>query len=94
MLEITLHGTHAADLSFVKQLDPAFAPASRRDDVAHLTVNFLSRKHAFFEQDRAGNVWADPVVCMTDLAASGFDHQADDLLHHLLSVREAAFKEL
>lgn len=61
---------------------------------ASSTQVHLSRESAPFNSlplsGSAGVPWADQVACLTDLQAAGFDHQAEDLLQHLLTQRGIA----
>lgn len=83
-LDILIHGTHHADLSFIKQLDAGLV----RDDSphahahAHVVVHFTHRHESYFEVQK-GFVWADVLDCLVHLCKAGLSHQVEDLIRHL-----------
>lgn len=84
-LELTVHGTAQADLSFVKDLDPELRVWRSGDGSPALTVSFLQRPRSFFELDETRALWADPVTCLLDLHAAGKTDFAETLLQHLIN---------
>jgi hypothetical protein len=88
--ELVINANPSIDLSFLKKLDPALERVVEEPLNPALVVHFLTRHEPYFQDKDDGFLWADPVVCLTDLHAAGFDHQAEDLLLHLLTKREIA----
>lgn len=86
--ELVINANPSIDLSFLTKLDPALERVDEEPLNPALVVHFLTRHEAYFQDKDDGFLWADPVVCLTDLHAAGFDHQAEDLLQHLLTKRE------
>lgn len=86
--ELVINANPSIDLSFLTKLDPALERVDEEPLNPALVVHFLPRHEAYFQDKDDGFLWADPVVCLTDLHAAGFDHQAEDLLQHLLTKRE------
>lgn len=86
--ELVINGSPSIDLSFLKKLDPALERVDEEPLNPALVVHFLARFEAFFQEKDDDHLWADPVVCLTDLQAAGFDQQAEGLLQHLLMQRE------
>lgn len=84
-LELAVHGTAQADLSFVKDLDPELRVWRSGDGLPALTVSFLQRPRSFFELDETRALWADPVTCLLDLHAAGKTDFAETLLQHLIN---------
>ncbi len=79
-LDLCLHapGKHA-DLSFIRQLDPALERTRDPHAPTRLVLHFLRRRTALFEQDPDGAVWADPVECLLDLYDARLAGPAADL---------------
>jgi len=76
-LDLTIHSPNGtADMSFLRNLDPALKPWKRDDPPPSLSVHFLRRKPSFFRVDKAGLFWADPIECLLDLLEAKLDFQA------------------
>jgi hypothetical protein len=80
-LDILLHGTHHADLSFVEEIDPALV----RDDSAkypRVVVHFTNRRESYFEAGD-GYVWTSAVDCLVHMWHTGLLHQVEDFVEFL-----------
>ena len=81
-LDILIHGTHHADLSFIEQLDPGLERNDSPEGNAHVVVHFTNRRESYFEVQN-GEVWADVLDCLVHLWKAGLTHQVEDLITHL-----------
>lgn len=71
----------SADLSFIKQLDPALKQENDPSLPTNLVLHFIRRKKSFFKPDSEGTVWADPVECLLDLQEMRLEPQAVEFLN-------------
>lgn len=81
-LDILLHGTAHADLSFIERLDPGLVRDDSPQGHAQVVVHFTNRRESHFEIQE-GFVWADVLDCLVHLWKAGLTHQAQDLIRHL-----------
>jgi hypothetical protein len=81
-LDILIHGTHHADLSFIEQLDAGLLRDDSPEANAHVVVHFTNRRESYFEVQE-GFVWADVLDCLVHLCKAGLTHQVEDLISHL-----------
>jgi hypothetical protein len=81
-LDILIHGTHHADLSFIEQLDPGLERDDSPEGHALVVVHFTNRCESYFEVQN-GLVWADALDCLVHLWKAGLTHQVEDLITHL-----------
>ncbi|MDI1244952.1 MAG: hypothetical protein PSV24_06080 [Rhodoferax sp.] len=81
-LDLMIHGTSHADLSFIAQLDPALMRDDSAEGHAHVVVHFTQRRKSYFDV-LDGYVWADVLDCLVHLWQAGLTHQALDLISHL-----------
>ena len=85
-LDISIHGTQHADLSFIERLEPALV----REDVApgyglaqtQVVVHFTNRLESHFD-DQSGYVWADGLDCLVQMWQAGLTQQVEDFINHL-----------
>lgn len=79
-LDLTIHcRSGKPDVSFLRQLDPALKSAGLGES-ARVAVHTLQQNHVFFEEDKAGVLWADPVECLLDLHEMRLESQASEFL--------------
>lgn len=81
-LDILIHATHHADLSFIAQLDPGLERDDSPEGNAHVVVHFTNRRESYFEVQNA-MVWADALDCLLHLWKAGLTHQVEDFIKHL-----------
>jgi hypothetical protein len=88
-LDLSIHsGTRAADVSFVKSLDPALEPTKQRDQSPVLIVHTIRRAASFFEPSDNGVAWADPVECLLDLHEARLESQALEFLNSFPAAKD------
>ncbi|MCK4823133.1 hypothetical protein KA005_45655 [bacterium] len=76
-LDLTLHCPgEQADISFIRQLDPALIIQESKSTSASLVIHFLRRKNSYFKIEKDRSVWADPVECLLDLQEARLETQA------------------
>lgn len=79
-LDITIHcRVGKPDMSFLRQLDPALKPGNTGES-ARVVIHALHQEHVFFERDKDGVLWADPVECLLDLHEMRLETQASEFL--------------
>lgn len=66
-------------MSFLRQLDPALKPGNTGES-ARVVIHALHQEHVFFERDKDGVLWADPVECLLDLHEMRLETQASEFL--------------
>jgi hypothetical protein len=81
-LDLLVHGTHYADVSFIEQLDAGLVRDDAVEGQAHVVVHFTNRRESYFET-KDGFVWADVLDCLVHLYRAGLTHQVEDLIGHL-----------
>lgn len=78
-LDILVHGTRRADLSFIVAMDPGLERFEGRTDRAHVVVHFIDRPASLFvHQD--GQNWASLPDCIANMHKAGLTHQVEDAL--------------
>lgn len=83
-LDLSVHAPErAADLGFVRRLDPALTQVNDPAAAATLVLHFVRHQEALFAPNVAGLPWADPLECFFDLHESGLQAQASELLEAL-----------
>lgn len=88
-LDLTVHvdGKYT-DLGFVEQLDPGLKRVDTEDQPAQLVLHFLRRREPFFNRDKNGTLWADPIECLVDMLEARLDPQAEEFESYLLKRRK------
>ena len=81
-LDLVMHGTQYADLSFITQLDAALERDDAPESHARVVVHFTQRPQSHFEL-QGGHVWADVLDCLVHLSQAGLQPQVADLISHL-----------
>lgn len=81
-LDIVIHGTPHADLSFIERLDPGLQREDSPEGRAHVVVHFTNRPESHFEV-REGFIWADALDCLVHMWKAGLTHQVEDFISHL-----------
>jgi hypothetical protein len=81
-LDVLVHGTQHADLSFIERLDPGLVRDDSADARPHVRVHFTNRRDSYFEVGE-GAVWADVLDCVVHMWQAGLNHQVEDLIGHL-----------
>jgi hypothetical protein len=80
-LDVSVHAPgKAADLAFVRRLDPGLEATSDPAEPARLVVHFVRHADPLFEKARKGLSIADPAECLLDLHEAGFEPQAVELV--------------
>lgn len=85
-LDILIHGTQHADLSFIERLEPALV----REDVApgyglaqtQVVVHFTNRLESHFDVQN-GYVWADGLDCLVQMWQAGLTQQVEGFISYL-----------
>ncbi|OGB33742.1 MAG: hypothetical protein A3F78_03780 [Burkholderiales bacterium RIFCSPLOWO2_12_FULL_61_40] len=86
-LDILVHGTRRADLSFIAEMDPGLERYEGRADLAHVVVHFIDRPASLFvHQDRQN--WGSLPDCIANLQKAGLIHQVNDALQLMKQVRK------
>lgn len=78
-LDILVHGTRRADLSFVTEMDPGLERFEGRPEMAHVVVHFIDRPSPLFEY-RDGQNWGSLPDCIANMQKAGLTHQVNDAL--------------
>lgn len=78
-LDILVHGTRRADLSFVNEIDPGLERFEGRTEIANVVVHFIDRPAPLFER-RDGQNWGSLPDCIANLQKAGLTHQMNDAL--------------
>ncbi len=81
-LDLVLHGSPHADLSFIQQLDPGLVRDDASDAHAHVRLHVVNRPYSLFEEEN-GTVWADVLECMVNLWDAQLHHQVEHLIRHV-----------
>jgi hypothetical protein len=83
-LDVSVHCPgRAADLSFVRQLDPALEATADPHEPPRLVVHFVRHKDPLFEQTTDTLPWADAAECLMDLHEAGLETQAAEFARAL-----------
>lgn len=86
-LDILVHGTRRANLSFITEMDPGLERFEGRTEMAHVVVHFIGRPAPLFER-RDGQNWGSLPDCIANLQKAGLTHQVSDALQ-LIQVASA-----
>lgn len=78
-LDILVHGTRRADLSFITEMDPGLERFEGRTEMAHVVVHFIDRPAPLFEY-RGGQNWGSLPDCIANMQKAGLTHQVNDAL--------------
>lgn len=81
-LDLLVHGTVHADLSFIERLDPGLVHDDSPEARAAVVLHFSNRRESHFDVS-AGVVWADVLDCMVHMWQAGLTHQVQDLISRL-----------
>lgn len=81
-LDILVHGTRRADLSFISEIDPGLELHEGRPDVAHVVAHFIDRPVSLFVR-RGGQLWGSLPDCIANMQKAGLTHQVNDALRLL-----------
>lgn len=81
-LDILVHGTRRADLSFVTEIDPGLELHEGRPDVAHVVIHFIDRPASLFVR-HGGQLWGSLPDCIANMQKAGLTHQVNDALRLL-----------
>lgn len=81
-LDILVHGTRRADLSFITEIDPGLELYEGRPDVAHVVVHFIDRPASLFVR-HGGQQWGSLPDCIANMQKAGLTHQVNDALRLL-----------
>lgn len=86
-LDILVHGTRRANLSFITEMDPGLERFEGRTEMAHVVVHFIDRPAPLFEY-RDGRNWGSLPDCIANMQKAGLTHQVNDALQ-LIQVASA-----
>lgn len=78
-LDILVHGTRRADLSFITDIDPGLEQFAGRTDVAHVVVHFIDRPAPLFVRQNGRN-WGSLPDCIANMQKAGLTHQVNHAL--------------
>lgn len=81
-LDILMHGTRRADLSFISEIDPGLELHEGRPDMAHVVVHFIDRPASLFIR-HGGLLWGSLPDCIANMQKAGLTHQVHDALRLL-----------
>jgi hypothetical protein len=81
-LDILIHGTYHADISFIKELDAGLVRDDSPEENARVVVHFTNRNESYFDVEN-GTVWADVLDCLIHMWKAGLTHQVEDLISYL-----------
>lgn len=85
-LDILVHGTRRANLSFITEIDPGLELHEGRPDVAHVVVHFIDRPVSLFVR-HGGQQWGSLPDCIANMQKAGLTHQVTDGLRLLRTRR-------
>lgn len=88
-LDLLVHGSAHADLSFIERLDPGLARLDAPEARADVVVHFSNRRESHF-QFQDGLQWADVLDCLVHMWQAGLTHQVQDLIRHVSAPAQAA----
>jgi hypothetical protein len=78
-LDLLVHGTRNADLSFITEMDPGLERFEGRPELANVVVHFIDRAASLFEY-RDGQNWGSLPDCIANMQKAGLTHQVNDAL--------------
>ena len=78
-LDILVHGTRRADLSFITEMDPGLERFEGRAEMAHVVAHFIDRPEPLFERQDGQN-WGSLPDCIANMQKAGLTHQVHDAL--------------
>jgi hypothetical protein len=87
-LDILVHGTRRADLSFVAEMDPGLERFEGRAEMASVVVHFIDRPNPMFEH-RANQYWGSLPDCIANMQKAGLTHQVMDALQLIKQAEKA-----
>lgn len=79
-LDILVHGTRRADLSFIHDIDPGLETFEGRPEMAHVVVHFIDRPAPLFVLEDGQN-WGTLPDCIANMQKAGLTHQVNDALN-------------
>jgi len=78
-LDILVHGTRRADLSFISEIDPGLEHYKGRTEKANVVVHFINRPNSLFMRQDGQN-WGALPDCIANMQKAGLTHQVIDAL--------------
>lgn len=81
-LDILIHGTYHADLSFMEEFDAGLVRDDSPEENARVVVHFTNRSESYFDVEN-GTAWADVLDCLIHMWKAGLTHQVEDLISYL-----------
>jgi hypothetical protein len=78
-LDILVHGTRRADLSFISEIDPGLERFEGRADMANVVVHFIDRPNPLFVRQEGQN-WGGLPDCIANMQKAGLTHQVNDVI--------------
>jgi hypothetical protein len=78
-LDILVHGTRRADVSFIADMDPGLERFEGRAETANVVVHFIDRPAPLFEHHGSRN-WGSLPDCIANMQKAGLTHQVEDAL--------------
>jgi hypothetical protein len=87
VLSVHCEGSEA-DITFVRDLDPALQRSPSPIEPPNLILHFIRRSKAYFSVDSTGLNITDPVECLLDLHEARLESQALGFLNHLMTERQ------
>lgn len=78
-LDILVHGTRRADLSFIADIDPGLERYEGRPEMAGVAVHFIDRPAPLFAH-QGGQNWGSLPDCIANMQKAGLTHQVNDAL--------------
>ena len=78
-LDILIHGTRRADLSFITEIDSGLERYTGRKEKADVVVHFIDRPASLFVRED-GQHWGSLPDCLAHLQKAGLTHQVKDAL--------------
>ncbi|MDT8992696.1 hypothetical protein RQP54_17625 [Curvibacter sp. APW13] len=87
-LDILLHGSPRADLSFIEQIDPGLKLTKDPHDPAHVVVHFIDRPQSLFEREGEHN-WGALPDCIANMQRARQTHQVEDAINLIRQAHQA-----
>jgi hypothetical protein len=81
-LDILVHGSRRADLSFITEIDPGLELHEGRPDMVHVAVHFIDRPASLFMR-HGGQQWGSLPDCIANMQKAGLTYQVNDALRLL-----------
>jgi hypothetical protein len=86
-LDILVHGTRRADLSFITEIDPGLQQYKGRKEKADVVVHFLDRPNSLFVREDC-QTWGALPDCIANLQKAGLTYQVNDALRLINQVHK------